>query len=174
MAKKKTSWFNVENTDRKKWIDVCPENTWRILKPEDIPDNPVPQDFWDKCDSVFVMVSGSEDGLAFCMANANRIDEKNPEIDQQPFCLAFLGDDPAPSGILIHHGDWKERSIPIPNDFYSYFRSSGIQEYYPLSQLPQNSSGSIDDLNIQGQHDAIWKGIYPLKKFLEDLDESSD
>ncbi|GBE29063.1 hypothetical protein BMS3Bbin04_00071 [bacterium BMS3Bbin04] len=166
-SKKKLSWFNVENQSKEKWLDLCPLNTWKIVSPDQLPTGSFPQPLLDKCDSVFVMTSGSDEGVAYCMANANRIDERAYAIDQQPFGLAFIGESPAPSGCLMHHGDWDGRTTPYPSGFESYISSSGIQDYYPLSELPAEASGSIQRLRIESQQEAFENIMNPIKCFID-------
>ena len=72
-SKKKYDWFDISNQDKKVWEQLCPVNEYRIIKPLDFP-NVLPKTLVDKYDSIFVMASGSNNGVAYYMANGNRVD----------------------------------------------------------------------------------------------------
>jgi len=164
--KKKYDWFDISNQDKKEWEKICPVNEYRILKPKDFP-KVLPQSLTDKYDSIFIMASGSADGIAYYMANGNRVDFNDNAVDQQPFGLAFIGPDTIPSGSLIQHGDWEDRTTNPPDEFWEYITCSGIGNCYPLSELPTSESGSIEDLNISSQKDAFNDLVKVLKKYTQ-------
>lgn len=155
MSKKRYDWFDISKQQREEWEKLCPVNEFRVIKSLDLP-SVLPKSLTDKFDSVFVMASGSMNNtVVYYMANGNRVDFKAGQIDQQPFGLAFVGPDPIPSGSLVQHGDWEERSTTPPEEFWHYVSVSGLGNSYPLSELPTNNSGSIGDLKIQSQKGAF-------------------
>lgn len=97
------------------------------------------------------------------MANGNRVDSYDNSVDQMPFGLVFIGDGPIPSGCLIQHGDWDNRTTKPPTEFWDLVNASGTNSYYPLSELPSASSGKITDLSINSQHAAFGKLVEVLK-----------
>ena len=166
-SKKRYDWFDISNQDKEDWEKICPVNEYRILKPADFP-NILPNSLVDKYDSIFIMASGSNNGVAYYMANGNRVDFNDNAIDQQPFGLAFIGDETIPSGSLIQHGDWEDRTTEPPDEFWNHISCSGIGTCYPLSELPSTESGSIEDLNINSQKDAFNDLVKSLKKFTKE------
>lgn len=167
MSKKKYDWFDISDQDKKDWEEICPVNEYRILKPEDFP-NVLPESLVDKYDSIFIMASGSSNGVAYYMANGNRVDFMDSAIDQQPFGLAFVGSDVIPSGSLIQHGDWEGRTTYPPPEFWEHISCSGIGNCYPLSELPTSNSGSIEDLKVNSQKDAFIDLVHSLKQFTKE------
>ena len=172
MSNKKYDWFDISNQNRKEWEKLCPVNEFRIVKPDQLP-SVLPKSLTSKFDSVFVLASGSvDDTIVYYMANGNRVDYEAGQIDQQPFGLAFVGPDPIPSGSLIQHGDWEDRSTTPPADFWYYVEASGIGNVYPISELPHATSGSIKDLRIQSQKDAFIDLVSQLRRFTESPSEN--
>jgi len=170
---KKYDWFDISNEKREEWEKLCPVNEFRIVKPNQVP-SIIPESLVEKFDSVLIVSSASTAGqVAYYMANGNRVDFKAGEIDQMPFGLAFVGASAIPSGALIQHGDWANRSTKPPPDFWTHVSESGIGRCYPLSELPSSSSGSIHELKIDSQHKAFDKIVSILKEYVDEADESS-
>ena len=165
-SKKKYSWFNVSNVQRKEFEELCPVNEFRIVKPSELP-SIIPEELRNKFDSVLIVASGSSsNNVAYYMINGNRVDFKDNSIDQEPFGLAFIGEIAAASGSLIHHGDWKNRTTEPPDEFWDYVSASEIGNCYPLSELPTEPSGSIKDLNVISQKEAFKDLITQIKRFM--------
>ena len=101
------------------------------------------------------------------MANGNRADYKAGQIDQQPFGLAFTGPDPIPSGVLVQHGDWENRSITPPEEFWRYVSASGLGNVYPISELPVANAGMLSDLKVPSQNKAFGELVSQLRQFTE-------
>jgi rubrerythrin len=77
--------------------------------------------------------------------------------------MAFVGDRPIPSGCLIQHGDWDNRTTNPPPEFWGLITISGTNSFYPLSEIPAENTGRITDLNINSQHMAFGKLVEVLK-----------
>jgi len=156
-------WFNVKKEDRRKWESLCPPGEYRIL-PREALSGILPEPLINKFINFFIMASGTSSGNVFYMANGNRIDFNDNAVDQMPFGLAFVGDNPIASGCFIQHGDWENRTTTPPNEFWLEIRSSEIPTHYPLSELPTESSGKITDLKIDSQHHAFSNIVETLKE----------
>ena len=91
------------------------------------------------------------------MVNVNRIDDKANAIDQEPFGIAFVGDNPVYSGCYIHHGNWegRTRAIPIPEGFVQGVSGSTLSTCYSVTSIPSEPAGRIEDLQIKSQQDAF-------------------
>lgn len=110
------------------------------------------------------MASGTALGNVYYMANGNRVDFPDNAIDQMPIGLAFVGDSPIVSGCIIQHGDWINRTIHPPDEFWQQVNASDISTFYPLSELPTESSGKITDLKIESQEYAFRNIVDALKE----------
>jgi hypothetical protein len=167
MSKRKSrqqyDWFNVQNEDRAKWEEICPAGEYRIL-PSNVLSGVLPGALIDQYSSVFIMASGTESGNVYYMANGNRVDFPDNAVDQMPFGLAFVGDNAIASGCIIQHGDWGNRTIHPNNEFWQQVNASGISTFYPLSELPTESSGKITNLKIESQEDAFRNIVDALKE----------
>jgi len=149
------------------WDDlemICQVGNYRVIEPNQVPAGLISPGLLTQCHSVLVLCSGTADGRVYAMFNLNRIDYN--EIDQMPYCIAFDGNEPIPSGILIQHADYPGRTTTLPVDFYQYIVASGT---YPLKEMPQNDSGPITDLNIGSQEEALSLVVTVIEKnFPED------
>jgi len=155
-------WFNIANEERSKWEGFCPPGEYRIL-PGIVFSGLLPNALIGKYNSVFVMGSATPDGNVYYMANGNRVDGADGAIDQMPFGLVFVGDNPAPSGCLIQHGDWGNRTTHPPEEFWRHIAASGTASYYPISEMPNDSAGKITDLKIDSQNAAFGNLVNILK-----------
>jgi hypothetical protein len=158
----KYDWFDTSDEDREKWESLCPPFEYRIV-PGTALSGVLPDALISQYNSVFIMASGTASGNIYFMANGNRVDFSDNAIDQMPFGLAFVGNDPIPSGCLIQHGDWEARTIKPPPEFWDLVLASGTSSFYPLSEMPTNSAGKITDLMIDSQNSAFGKLVDILK-----------
>lgn len=173
MAKKKYDWFDISKQQREEWEALCPVNEFRVIKPLDLP-SILPRALTDKFNSVLIMASGSIDNtVVYYMANGNRVDSSAGQIDQQPFGLAFVGPDPIPSGSLVQHGDWEDRSTTPPDEFWQYVSASGLGNIYPISELPPSDSGELSDLTVQSQQHAFNDLVAQLRHSVEEQTKES-
>lgn len=159
---KKVTWFNTSNEIRSEWENICPVNEFRIIPPSELPPI-IPAPLIEKTDSIFIVSSGSQYGQILYMANMHRVDYKDFAIDQQPFGVVFQGSKPATSGCLLHHGNWENRTVHPPDEFWMALQSSGIGNLYPFSELPSTNMGNVSELKVTSQHAAFSKLVKTLK-----------
>lgn len=164
----KYDWFDISNEQRTEWERLCPVNEFRIVRPDQLP-SIIPRALTQKYDSVLIIASGSvSKDVAYYMVNGNRVDFKPQEVDQMPFGVAFVGNSAVASGSLIQHGRWSKRTTKPPPEFWTYVSSSGIGNCYPLDELPNSPSGSIQDLKIASQNDAFGNIVSILRRYVDE------
>ncbi|MBU0647543.1 hypothetical protein KJ855_00005 [Patescibacteria group bacterium] len=159
----KFDWFDISDQKRSDWENLCEPNHYRIIEPGELPDI-LPKLLTNKFDSILIMASGTTTGTAYYIANGNRVDYKANAIDQQPFGLAFVGNNPIGSGCLIQHGTWQDRTTNPPDDFWEKIEESGIGNCFPLPELPESPYGKIEALKKPSYKDAFSAVIKQLKK----------
>jgi hypothetical protein len=159
---KQYSYFTTSGHYRAAWEKLCPPGEYRVLPPSAL-SGLLPGGLLAKGDSVLMLASGSPQGTVVWMANVHRVDARASGIDQEPFGIVFHGDTPAMSGCLLHHGDWPDRTMPAPPQFWDALSASGIGNCYPFSGLPSTLSGPITDLNVPSQHGAFGALVEQLK-----------
>lgn len=156
------SYFDLKQDHIDGFNQLCPLNEFRIYAPAKIEENLleiVPTGLWEKSDNLFLMSSGSTVATAYCMVNCSRYDSKANAIDQEPILFAHVGGAPRLTGIIIHHGNWEGRTQPVPSDFQTYLRNSGLGNYYPMADLPTSTSGPINHIKSVSQIGAFDKGV---------------
>ena len=160
------TWFDTSQESRGAWEALCPPGEFRVINPNSVPPI-IPKGLSERADSVLMVASGSPDGQILIMANIHRVDSGDQAIDQEPFGIVFHANSAAPSGVLLHHGKWKDRTTRPPEEFWRTLQSSGIGNCYPFSQLPHKKAGPITDLSVPSQHGAFAALVSRLKESLE-------
>ena len=130
--------------------ELCPVGEYRIVAPKEVPSGILSPALSAKTHSILIMCSGTPSGRIYVMLNLNRVDRG--EIDQMPYGIAFDEFESIPSGVLIQHGDYTDRTTPLPKGFHEYIAHSGI---YPLEEMPPNDAGPITELKIGSQKEAL-------------------
>ena len=160
----KYSWIPLSAESRRAWDEVCPVGEYRVIQASDVP-SVVPSALVDKGHSVLIMASGSPSGTAYYMVNINRLDIKDRAIDQEPFGLAFVGEDPVASGCFIHHGTWDGRTRAIPQGFVEGIAASALDSCHAVTSIPSEPAGKIGDLQIASQQTAFHHLVGQLRQF---------
>lgn len=159
------SYFDISSESFDDWRRLCPVGEYRVLPAGSVPAI-VPAGLMQKADSVVIVASGTQEGTAFYMVNVNRVDHRAQAIDQQPFLLAFVGTSPVGSGVLVHHGNWTDRTTKPPAAFWHHVQHSGIGAVWQLSTLPANSAGSLSELANPSYGSAFRTGLSEIQRIL--------
>lgn len=167
--RKEYNYFEIDEDQVKSVKTLCPRNSYRIVEPDTVKQLKIlPEDLVNKYVSVLIVSSGSSDSDMAYMLNGNRVEQKPLEIDQMPFGFICSGSTPLTSGSLIQHGDWSSRTITPPDSFWDTISHSGINTLYPISEMPSESSGSLDQLKIDSQMSAFTDLVIELRKSLHE------
>ena len=161
------NWFNISTEERSKWESICPPDSYVITSGSTL-SGLLPEDLIQKFNNVVVAGSATSTGGVYYLINCNRVDENDKAIDQMPFGFLFLNNNPSGCACLIQHGNWEGRTINPPSDFWDKIKESGISSYYPLSEMPKNKSGNINDLKIKSQKTAFIELIKALNQGFEE------
>lgn len=158
----KYDWLPKPALDVSDLWSLCQPDCFVVVRAADLPSGMLPPSLLDKCESAFVMCSGTANGRYYFMVNLNRTDGR--EIDQNPYCIAFTSADFDSSGILVQHGSYSsDRTMPLPDDFDTYVRGSGV---YPLATLPPHPNGRIGDIEAGSQLEAFRTVVARLEREL--------
>jgi len=146
-------WFDWQPKPRillNQLESICPVGEYCTVHPSSIPEGIISSGLLAKTHSVLILCSGTPTGRVYAMMNFNRTDKS--EVDQMPYAIAFDGNEPIPSGVLIQYANYPGRTSPLPSDFYEYIAASGT---YPLKEMPLKKRGKIIELKIGSQEDAL-------------------
>lgn len=153
------SWVDIRNDDFQKLLNDCSQGNYIIVSPNEagvlIPT--LSKHHLSKADSVFIMCSGTTSGIAYYMANINRVENGTLMIDQDPLGFAVFENEPLVSGCYIQHGNWMGRTIMPPPGFSQYILSSGLGNCFPLPTMPTKAKGRIEELYSSSQEKAFEK-----------------
>jgi len=129
--------------------NLCPPNYYRIVYPSELPE-PIPYALKEKCSHVVLITSGEVGtSTVWYMANLIRLDKKANAIDQEPFIYIVRDGKFLTSGCLIHHGDWEERTVVLPETVATV--TSALLDDTIRNQLPAEV-GTIGELSPDNPH----------------------
>ena len=157
----KYSWVDIRNDDFQQLFAECPAGSYLIVTPDEAGNlvTTLSEAHLAKADSVLIMCSGTKSGVAYYMANVNRVENGTLEIDQDPLGFAVFGNQPLVSGCYIQHGNWMGRTTAPPEGFSEYLLASGLGNCFPLPTMPSKRRGSIEELHNSSQEKAFEKLI---------------
>jgi hypothetical protein len=161
------SYFDISAENFEGWRSLCPIGEYRVISPGSVP-SIVPAGLTRKADSIIIAASGTHGGTAIYMVNINRVDHRAQAIDQQPFLLAFVGTLPVGSGVLVHHGNWTDRTTKPPTEFWQHIQQSGIGSVWPIDTLPTYHAGSLSELTNPSHGSAFRTGLSEIQRILDE------
>lgn len=125
--------------------DCLLESGYKWLSSSEIP-SAIPLSLREKMPSALLMWEHTTSGCMYLVCNGIRLDERANAFDQEPFGIVIHSTGASTSGIFIHHGNWNNRSVPITPEAQLVLQSTSLGNYFPLDEVPANSSGSLSDL----------------------------
>ncbi len=75
-----------------------------------------------------------------------RLDAKDNTLDNQWFGVAVCPSGADARGVFITHGQWQGPFFPLSTTHIGLLTSTSLGQYFPLSKVPNSSSGPINDL----------------------------
>jgi hypothetical protein len=113
--------------------------------------------------SALLMWERTSSGSIYLVCNGIRHDVKDNALDQEPFGIVVHSSGASPSGIFIHHGDWRRRTTPITPAVSQVLDSTSLGNYFPLGETPSGSSGPLADLSDTSHEGAFKTMLQKLK-----------
>jgi len=136
--------YPIDYNTYEQWSGLTPENSYTNVHPTKLA-GLLPSGLLPKCQPGMIMASASGDSTIF-VANLNRVDIRDSAIDQQPIIAIFNHTSALATGGFLEHGNWSGRTYHPGEGFFAHIRLSGTGARYPLSQIPFNESGSLEEL----------------------------
>lgn len=149
----KVSAFSVSAEQKRLLRAVVPEAGWSILSSTEL-GGLLPEAYLAKIDSVIGVSTPTSSGGTCLLFNNLRVDERTRLIDQDPLGM-FASTGASSTAVLVHHGDWDQRSWEASSGLWREIQESGIGKYYrsnppvgrqsgTLQELPDGTSGALD------------------------------
>lgn len=146
-------YLALTHQDRQAWEAFCPINSFVVVGPNEF-SFPIPATLLNKALKIVVTSSGYPgNDINFYMANLLRID--GTEIDQTPFGFAFVGSTTTPSGYLIQHGNWINRTTKYVVDRTIDLETDTISFSLVVQDIPDKNKGHLSDLQIASHRNAF-------------------
>jgi hypothetical protein len=131
---------------------------YRWLDPDKVP-TVVPGSLRRKFTSALLMWERTSSGATYVVCNGVRLDPKANALDQEPFGVAVHSSGASTAGIFAHHGSWMSRTVPITSDVQAVLESTSLGNYFPLGEVPSNSSqGPLVDLK-NTSHEGAFQSV---------------
>ena len=130
---------------------------YKFLSQKEIP-SVFPETLKQKLSHAILMVDKSTTFNTFLMCNGVRIDSNSSAIDDQPFGIVITSTGASTEGIIIHHGDWLNRTKELTQELKTVLNSTSLADYYPVINPPLENSGHLSELD-KTSHLGAFKAI---------------
>jgi len=148
MARMWADWQPVPAESLRTFRAICPSPGYRVISPGEVPPGTLSPRLLEKCGEIVVVSSGTETGRLYFLFNLRRLEPGEGAIDEMPYGIAFDGDVPIPSGVLMQHAHYPGRTTPAPSGLWDLVLASGIRA---LMSEPPNVSGPLSELSMGSQ-----------------------
>ena len=146
----KTSIHSLTSTQRAEFESLArsfpSSGGYRWLASSEIP-SAVPRSLRAKMPAALAIAERTSSGCTILLCNGIRVDRKSSALDQEPFGVVVYTSGASSAGVFIHHGSWKDRSIPLTPNVRAALESTSLVSFYPLAGAPSKSSGPLSDLS---------------------------
>ena len=149
----KPSWVSLTSTQQTELDEFAQIPGWRLVSKDSIP-TVFPDSFRRKLDSAVMIAAPTSSGGTYLVCNALRVDSRTKAVDQEPFAIIYHSTGADPSGMFLHHGNWRHRTQTPPSDFWDQVGESGVGNYFLTNPPSGLTSGSLDQLP-PGHRDAF-------------------
>jgi hypothetical protein len=129
------SWISLTTQQQDELLSYQIAPGWRVLQQASLP-SCYSTRLIPKLDSGLLIVSPVSTGQVMLVINNYRVDLRTRKIDQQPFGVVVYTTGIGSVACFVHHGDWANRSIEPPEDFWTRVEESGVGNYF-YSAAPQ-------------------------------------
>lgn len=141
----KVTSFTVSPEQRERLYRLVPQAGWSILSSTEL-SGVLPDLYVAKIDSVIGVSSPTSSGGTCLMLNNLRVDTGTTLIDQDPLGMFVGSTGVSSTAVLVHHGDWDDRSWEASSDLWRQVEASGIGKYYMMNPPEGLRSGKLDEL----------------------------
>lgn len=155
----KAQFFHVGKKQVEEVRKICQTGTYRTIKPDLFP-SIIPQKLKEKCSEAVVVASTCESGDVYAFILA-RLDFKDRSIDEMPLVLVTIPNMEA-SSCLLHHANYKDRTIYPDENFWDIVNASGIEKHIQHPGSPPNKEGPLSELKGSSQE----KGFLKAKRII--------
>jgi hypothetical protein len=152
----KVTRFTFSPEQQERLGKLVPRTGWSILSSTEL-SGILPDRYLDKVDSVIGVSSPTSTGGTCLMFNSLRVDTRTRLIDQDPLGMFVTSTGVSSHGVLVHHGDWDDRSWKASSGLWRDVDESGVGKYYlsnppsgrysgSLTELPKGVSGALESV----------------------------
>lgn len=141
----KVTWFRFPPEQQRRIGELVPGSGWALLSSTELC-GILPDEYMAKVDSVIGVSAPTSTGGTCVMFNNLRVDTGARLIDQDPLGMFLTSSGVSSSGVLVHHGDWDDRSWEASSALWRDVEDSGIGGYFLSDPPAGRGSGSLADL----------------------------
>jgi len=133
----KVTAFGIQPDQKQRLRETLPEAGWAILSSTELT-GILPEPYLAKVDSVIGVSTPTSSGGTCLVFTSLRVDLRSRLIDQDPLGMFVTSTGISSTAVLVHHGDWDQRSWEASSGLWRELEESGIGKYY-LSNPPERS-----------------------------------
>jgi hypothetical protein len=119
-----------------------PDTGWSILSSTEL-SGVLPDRYVAMIDSVIGVSCPTSSGGSCLMRNSLRVDTRARLIDQDPLGMFLSSTGVTARGVLVHHGDWDDRSWEASSTLWRDVEESGVRYVLPFESAGRTSLGVV-------------------------------
>lgn len=128
------------------WRDVCAEDYFRVLKPDDPAFTALPLAFRQKCVKAVLIGSTNAASQSLYVANFHRFDRPKNEMDLHPYVVLFDHQAKLTTGAFLDHVDMPDRTLSIDKNLLLALENSALTAHFPYLGIPTKPFGHFTEL----------------------------
>ena len=141
----KVSWFTFVPEQQRRIEGLVPQSGWSLISRDELC-GILPNRYLPKVDSVIGVSAPTSTGGTCLMFTNLRVDTGTYLVDQDPLGFFLSSSGVSSSGVLVHHGDWDDRSWGASTALWREVEETGIGGYFAANPPEGRSSGSLMEL----------------------------
>lgn len=141
----KVSWFTFAPDQQRRIEGLVPQAGWSLISRDGLR-GVLPDAYLAKVDSVIGVSAPTSTAGTCLMFNNLRVDTGAYLIDQDPLGFFLSSSGVSSSGVLVHHGDWDDRSWEASTTLWRDVEDSGIGGFFPAHPPEGRDAGSLTEL----------------------------
>jgi hypothetical protein len=162
MGRMEASWIGLTPEQRAELSGAFGSSGWRRITRDELP-SVFPAALRAKIDSALLITEDTTTGGTYLILSAWRLDRKDRAFDLEPFGLIIHANGASDEGVFIHHGEWDQRTRPIPNELLDLIDSEGVGDYLWATPPEDESEGHLISLSPLPHRGAFREAVREIR-----------
>jgi hypothetical protein len=166
------SWIRLTPEQRVELSGVFGSSGWRRITRDELP-SVFPANLRAKIDSALLITADTTTGGTYFIVSAWRLDRKDRAFDLEPFGLIIHESGAGDEGVFIHHGEWQDRTLPIPSELLDRIDSEGVGDYLWATPPEGETQGDLIGLSPLPHRGAFREAVREIRARVDERKNSA-